>query len=110
MPEADRPLGQPLPPRQVVICQSSACRKQGAMKVLAAFRVQLIPGVAIVPGRCLGQCGHGPMVVILPEQVWYNQVHPDEVPAVIDRHLRGNCPIAPMLYRKFHPDGKAPEL
>jgi (2Fe-2S) ferredoxin len=51
---------------------------------------------------CLGQCGNGPMVLVLPETVWYGAVQPKEVPAVIDRHLRQGQPVRSMLYRKFH--------
>ena len=42
------------------------------------------------------------MVLVMPEEVWYNHVHPDEVPTVIERHLRGGKPVAAMLYGKFH--------
>jgi (2Fe-2S) ferredoxin len=44
------------------------------------------------------------MVQVVPDQIWYNQVHPDEVPAIVKRHLRGGQPVAAMLYRKFHPE------
>jgi len=44
----------------------------------------------------------GPMVLVTPEQVWYSHVHPDEVLAVVERHLLGGRPVAAMLYPKFH--------
>ncbi|WP_416676818.1 (2Fe-2S) ferredoxin domain-containing protein [Egbenema bharatensis] len=74
----------------ILICQHKACRKAGAAAVLAAFEVALrqvdLPKpIALRPVRCLGRCGNGPMVLILPEQVWYDHVHPDEVPNLIDR-------------------------
>lgn len=71
--------------------------------MLAAFQ-QALEGVTIQASGCLGQCGNGPMVLILPEQVWYCQVHPDEVPTVIQRHVQQGTPVKAMLYRKFHPD------
>jgi (2Fe-2S) ferredoxin len=43
------------------------------------------------------------MVLVEPEQIWYSGVHPDEVPIVIARHLRGGHPVKAMLYRKYHP-------
>ena len=89
--------------KYVLICQSNACRKSGAAKVLAAFQNHAVPNVTIVPSRCLGQCGNGPMVLVEPDQIWYNRVHPDEVPTVVERHLRGGKPVKAMLYTKFHP-------
>lgn len=43
------------------------------------------------------------MVLVMPEEIWYSCVHPDEVPVIIERHLRGGKPVLAMLYPKFHP-------
>jgi (2Fe-2S) ferredoxin len=87
-------------PRVVLVCQNRTCRKQGAKQVLAAFQAQAVPEVTVQKSGCLGQCGSGPMVVVLPEEVWYGRVHPDEVPVVVQRHLRGQQPVQEMVYRK----------
>jgi len=86
----------------VMVCQNRTCRKQGAARVIAAFQATAIDQVVVLPSGCLGQCGNGPMVRVVPDEVWYARVHPDEVPAVIERHLLGGRPIVAMLYRKFH--------
>jgi (2Fe-2S) ferredoxin len=88
--------------RQVFVCQNRTCRKQGAAKVLAAFKKLSGSEVEVVASSCLGQCGNGPMVLVMPEKVWYSGVCAEEVPAVIERHLRGGKPVEAMLYRKFH--------
>lgn len=88
--------------RQVLVCQNRTCRKQGATKVLAAFKKLSGSEVEVVASSCLGQCGNGPMVLVMPEKVWYSRVSAEEVAAVIDRHLRGGKPVEAMLYRKFH--------
>ena len=51
---------------------------------------------------CLGQCGNGAIVLIEPEHIWYDRVHPDEVATVIEQHLIGGSPVKAMLYSKFH--------
>ncbi|MGG6283090.1 (2Fe-2S) ferredoxin domain-containing protein [Leptolyngbya sp. AN03gr2] len=88
----------------VRICQHNSCRKQGAAKVLKAFQTLAPNEMSIEPSQCLGQCGNGSMVLVLPDQVWYCRVLPEEVAAIVDRHLIHGQPIKPMLYRKFHPD------
>jgi len=90
-------------PRHVLICQHRTCRKLGAAKVLAAFQADPAAGVTVTGSSCLGQCGEGPMVLVQPDEVWYSRVHPDEVPAVVERHLVGGEPVKAMLYHKFHP-------
>lgn len=89
--------------RCVLVCQNRTCRKHGAQKVLAAFEAHSVVGVKVVGSGCLGQCGMGPMVRVIPDEVWYCHVSPDEVSAVVERHLKGGKAIAAMLYRKFHP-------
>jgi (2Fe-2S) ferredoxin len=90
-------------PHCVRVCQHKSCRKLGAAKVLAAFQSQPISGVEVQGWQCFGQCGNGPMVLVLPEQVWYCRVLPEEVDAIATRHLKDGHPIRSMLYRKFHP-------
>lgn len=88
--------------RRVLVCQNRTCRKQGGAKVLAAFEKLSGSEVAVVASSCLGQCGSGPMVLVMPEEVWYCGVFPEEVAAVTEQHLRGGTPVKAMLYRKFH--------
>ncbi|MBN8561507.1 MAG: (2Fe-2S) ferredoxin domain-containing protein [Leptolyngbya sp. UWPOB_LEPTO1] len=87
----------------VRICQHQSCRKQGAAKILQVFQSLAPVGVNIEPSSCLGQCGNGVMVLVLPDQIWYDRVRPEEVGAIVDRHLIRGEPIRAMLYRKFHP-------
>lgn len=90
--------------KKVLICQSRSCLKYDSDKVLAAFRANLVPGVEIIPCGCLGQCGNGPMVLVEPEQIWYDQVLPEEVPIIVQQHLQQKRPVKKMLYPKFHND------
>lgn len=88
--------------REVRVCQSRACRKQNGTKVLEAFQKFSLPNVIFTGSSCLGQCGNGPMVLVIPDQVWYSRVHPDEVATVVEKHLLGGHPVQVMLYSKFH--------
>lgn len=90
--------------RCVLVCQNRTCKKQGSAQVLKAFQLRLVAGVAVVGSGCLGQCGSGPMVKVVPDNIWYSRIHPDEVPAVIQQHLVGGQPVKALLYSKFHPD------
>lgn len=90
-------------PKCVRVCQNRTCKKQGAAKVLAAFTALPIPGVTVTGSSCLGQCGNGPMVLILPDMVWYSGVQPDEVSLLIENHLLGGQIVKKMLYYRFHP-------
>ncbi|HEY9620877.1 MAG TPA: (2Fe-2S) ferredoxin domain-containing protein [Crinalium sp.] len=85
------------------VCQGNACRRGGSERVLEALRAIAPSDTTIVASGCLGQCGNGPMVLVLPEEIWYCRVHPTEVLTLVERHLQQGQPVQAMLYRKFHP-------
>ncbi|WP_421655196.1 (2Fe-2S) ferredoxin domain-containing protein [Leptothermofonsia sp. ETS-13] len=85
----------------VLVCQNRTCLKQGAA-VLAAFQAEPIADYVVLGTGCMGQCGSGPMVRIVPEEIWYSQVLPEEVPSIIQHHLLEGKPVKAMLYPKFH--------
>ncbi|MBF2063563.1 MAG: (2Fe-2S) ferredoxin domain-containing protein [Calothrix sp. C42_A2020_038] len=88
--------------RCVRVCQNRSCRKQGAKSVLDAFLQFPVSGVTVTGSSCLGQCGNGPMVLVLPDMVWYSGVHASEVPLLVEQHLVSNRKVAHILYKRFH--------
>ena len=76
----------------VLICQHRTCRKQGAATVFTVFREAVSPNIQVNEVKCFGQCGNGPMVLILPDIVWYRGVHPSDVPALVKHHFKSNDP------------------
>lgn len=87
--------------KTVLVCQNRTCRASGSIEVLAAFRAYSIPGLAVIGCGCLGQCGNGPMVLILPEETWYSRVRVDEVATIVEQDLQGGQPVRSMLESKF---------
>ncbi|MCU0526859.1 MAG: (2Fe-2S) ferredoxin domain-containing protein [Elainella sp. Prado103] len=85
----------------VLVCQGKACRKAGSLEILAAFQAAHLE-ISVVGCHCLGQCGNGPMILVLPEQVWYHQVHLGKVPTIGQQHLQNGQRVTAWLYPKFH--------
>jgi (2Fe-2S) ferredoxin len=52
---------------------------------------------------CMEQCGHGPMVVVYPDNVWYCGVKIEDADAIFGEHLCGGHPIERLLYHPEHP-------
>jgi (2Fe-2S) ferredoxin len=89
--------------RCVLVCQNIACRDRGALKVLETFRSYSLTNWTVRNSGCLGQCGNGPMVLILPEQIWYDRISPEQVDLIVKQHLERGQPVQELLYREFHP-------
>lgn len=91
------------PDRQVLVCQYTNCHTNGSEPVLAAFQAQNIPGVTVVASGCQGQCNMGPTVRILPDDIWYCRVKPEDVPAIVSQHLQAGNPVERLLHPRLHP-------
>jgi (2Fe-2S) ferredoxin len=86
----------------LLVCQNRTCHQQGGAAVLAALQERL-PATWQVSGcGCLGQCGNGPMVLVLPDQIWYSGVSVADVAQIIQQHLQGGRVVIRLLYPKFH--------
>ena len=46
-------------------------------------------GISVSESRCLGRCEHGPVVVVYPDDVWYQYIDEDDVDEIIESHLIG---------------------
>ncbi|MEL6489114.1 MAG: (2Fe-2S) ferredoxin domain-containing protein [Cyanobacteria bacterium J06621_3] len=82
--------------KKVVVCQNTTCKQQGSPKVLAAFERCLPDEVTLEASGCLGQCGNGPMVVVLAgeggKKQWYAGVKPAEAFAIAAQHFKKGKP------------------
>ncbi len=54
--------------------------------------------VRVNKSGCMSQCGHGPMVVVYPENVWYHSVDLPAAQRILTEHLLGGTPVQAHLY------------
>lgn len=94
-------------PKKVSICQNVTCQQQGSQAVLAAFEQHAPPDIEIEPSGCLGQCGNGPMALVLPEKVWYHRLRAGDVAVIATQHLKANRPVTHKLYPAVHGQKKS---
>lgn len=87
--------------KTILVCQSRTCRKYGSKRILKAFLTDPVTNTEIIASGCLGQCGNGLMVLILPEKIWYWHISPQYVLLIKQQHLQHNCIVTQLLYPKF---------
>jgi (2Fe-2S) ferredoxin len=54
--------------------------------------------VRINKAGCFSQCGHGPMMVFYPENVWYGGVQESDLKEIFESHIRDGKPVARLVY------------
>ena len=80
--------------RHVFVCEGKRCERDGADAVRDVLkdrvsRAGLKRRVRVNRAGCLGQCGHGPMVAVYPEGVWYAGVDAPGARRIGYEHLLG---------------------
>ncbi len=69
----------------------------------AVARRGLDSAVRVNNSGCLNQCGHGPMVVVYPDAVWYAGVSADDAEEIVESHLLNGMPVERLRYRPRSP-------
>jgi NADH-quinone oxidoreductase subunit F len=87
----------------VTVCGGTGCRAWGGEEVRLAFieeiRKQGLEGkVDVMRTGCHGFCERGPVVVILPKEIFYQQVGLGDVPEIVSKTLRDGSLVERLLY------------
>ena len=98
--------------KHVFVCTTGAvCPVDADTKGLHSRLKQLVKDAGLAcrirvnNAGCFDQCGHGPMVVVYPEDVWYARVQPGDVDAIFSEHLVGGRPVERLRYHPAEPGG-----
>ncbi len=89
--------------KHIFICENvrpedhprGSCGRKGGGELKKAFKTRLKQlnlnaFVRANSAGCLDACEHGPVIVIYPEQVWYENVSVEDVEEIIQTHIIGN--------------------
>lgn len=74
------------------------CQSKGSIELIQALgdavnTSDLAAYTAVAGSTCLGPCTMGPTVVVYPEGVWYQGVKKDDIPEIVDEHLKKGKPV-----------------
>ncbi|MGC9503946.1 (2Fe-2S) ferredoxin domain-containing protein [Baaleninema sp.] len=87
---------------RIFVCQYRSCTNNGSEQTLQAFREANLEGVEVEGCGCLGQCSSGPTVRVAADETWYCQVQPEDVPHIVQQHLRDGQPVEDKLNPRIH--------
>jgi len=76
----------------VLVCTGGGCIASGALEVSAAFSkeledLELDEEVRVIETGCLGPCAVGPVVLVYPDGVFYQNVKLEDVHEIVEEHL-----------------------
>jgi NADH-quinone oxidoreductase subunit F len=89
--------------RMVAVCCGTGCLACGAANVATALREEierrgLAGKVRLLTTGCHGFCERGPLVVIRPAGILYQQVKPGDVPEIVETSVEADGLVERLLY------------
>jgi NADH-quinone oxidoreductase subunit F len=86
----------------IAICNGTGCQAYGTRDVTTAFREEvakqgLAASVEVRPIGCPGFCERGTLVVVKPQNIFYQRVRPKDVPEVVGA-VKTNGIVSRLLY------------
>ena len=103
----------------IMICGGTGCTSSGSNKLKEVFeseaaRIGISDQVKVVMTGCFGLCALGPIVIVYPEGTFYSQVQAEDVPEIVESHLKGGVPVARLVYEDIGDlkleEGRSPTL
>ena len=87
----------------VLVCAGTGCESGHSGQVIDNLKKEieaagLSKTVQIVRTGCLGFCAKGPIVKVLPEEVFYVSVQPEDAREIVREHFVKGRPVARLLY------------
>ena len=95
----------------LLICAGTGCVSCGSFKVKEALEEEvrkrgLENEVLVIATGCNGFCERGPILLVQPEGVFYQQLKVEDVPFLVEEHLLKGRPVTKFMY--IPPEEKNP--
>jgi NADH-quinone oxidoreductase subunit F len=100
----DRILEERAVPKKTVVVSNGTCgRASGSLEIIEAFsreldRRGLRETVGLEATGCHGFCEIEPNIVILPEEICYGRLKPEDIPAIVEKTIVKNKVIDSLAY------------
>ena len=88
---------------QLLICSGMTCHDSQSETLLNKLRWSieskgLKDEVQVLPTGCFGLCGKGPVIKVLPDNLYYVNVKPEDVEEIVREHVVNRRKVHRLLY------------
>lgn len=89
---------------ELMLCTGTGCVAGGALHIKQALEEELarhgLPDeVSVVPTGCNGFCGQGPLLVVLPDHIFYGSLKTDDIPFLVQEHFLKGRPVQRLMFK-----------
>jgi NADP-reducing hydrogenase subunit HndC len=96
---------------ELMLCTGTGCVAGGCFRIKKALEEEIArhglqDEVSLVQTGCNGFCGQGPLMVVLPEQIFYGWLKTEEIPFLVQEHFLKGRPVKKLMF--VPPEKKEP--
>ncbi len=86
-----------------MICTCTNCISNGSLRVKEALEAEIAKrglenDVQVVPTGASGLCVKGPIMVVQPEDIFYQLLKVEDIPHLVEEHFLKGRPVKPLMY------------
>jgi len=90
--------------KHLLVCGGTSCHSAGSETLIWNLRDELearglSETVQVIMTGCFGFCHQGPVVKIMPDNIYYVKVKPEDAQAIVEEHLIKGRTVTRLLYR-----------
>ncbi|MCK5426315.1 MAG: NADH-quinone oxidoreductase subunit NuoF [Thermodesulfovibrionia bacterium] len=89
----------------LMICAGTGCVASGSLKIKEALQQEikkrgLDEELKIVLTGCNGFCAQGPIMAVLPDEIFYEALKPEDIPHLVEEHFLKGRPVKKLMYKE----------
>ncbi|KPK73294.1 MAG: NADH dehydrogenase [Acidithiobacillales bacterium SM23_46] len=87
----------------LMVCAGTGCVSNRSLEVRDALEAEvakqgLAGEIEVITTGCNGFCGVGPILLVQPDNIFYQQVKASDVPFLVEEHLLKGRPVKKLMY------------
>ncbi|MFP4365310.1 MAG: NAD(P)H-dependent oxidoreductase subunit E, partial [Spirochaetia bacterium] len=100
---------------RILVCGGAGCLASGALDVKdaiekAAAQEGMSDKIQVIETGCMGPCAKGPVLRVIPENIFYQDLTPEKAKRIVAEHLKkGNIP-EDIVYYDTHKETAVPRM
>jgi NADP-reducing hydrogenase subunit HndC len=90
--------------KQILVCGSTGCNSRHSEELIDNLKLELEAlalenEIQVIKTGCFGLCGLGPVVKIMPDDIFYTNVTPDDAAEIITKHIVKGIKVERLIYK-----------
>ncbi len=88
---------------ELMVCAGTGCVASGAFQIKSILEKEIVERglhgeVSVVTTGCNGFCGQGPLMVVVPDNIFYGWLTLDDIPHLVEEHFLKGRPVQKLMF------------